>query len=155
MTSKAIIQTALGPRLARVEEKLDAYIEGKGAAAAAPNPTPPRSPLDEALDASLDHLALKLGSSEWLLPEALTIHRELDLDSGEERAIAVSCNGVKWSLREAYDLGILALDSRVSQDRLAIVVQFAHAHGWQTPRDEAIAKQALAQIRYPERWRMR
>jgi hypothetical protein len=116
MTSKAIIQTALGPRLARVEEKLDAYIEGKGAAAAAPNPTPSRSPLDEALQ----NLARNLGDGSWTLPAICTINRTMD-DEGEI-ATGFTVEGSYFDLKLAYDLNIVALDGRVDVYRLGPIL---------------------------------
>jgi hypothetical protein len=116
MTSKAIIQTALGPRLARVEEKLDAYIEGKGAAAAAPNPTPSRSPLDEALQ----NLARNLGDGSWTLPAICTINRTMD-DEGEI-ATGFTVEGFFFPLKLAYDLNIVALDGRVDVYRLGPIL---------------------------------
>jgi hypothetical protein len=116
MTSKAIIQTALGPRLARVEEKLDAYIEWKGAAPAAPNPTPPRSPEEEALQ----NLARNLGDGSWTLPAICTINRTID-DEGE-LATGFTVDGVYFPLKLAYDLNIVALDGRVDFYRLGPIL---------------------------------
>jgi hypothetical protein len=114
MTSKAIIQTALGPRLARVEEKLDAYIEGKGAAAAAPNPTPPRSPEEEALQ----RLSLMLGSGEWSLPPQVDIERHMNLNTGETHVSAIVYGEhLRMSLSEAYHLNVLGLTGQFNHPR--------------------------------------
>jgi hypothetical protein len=152
--TERLIHTALGPRRTSVAidaaERIERKADQLAREAAKAAPTPPKSPLDEALD----HLALKLGDGSWLLPTAFTIHRELDLD-GDERAIAVSCNGVKWTLREAYDLGLISLDGRASQDRLAIIIQSKPANGLRGIREEMVARQALSQLMQPGKWTMR
>jgi hypothetical protein len=94
-------------RLVSIEVKLDSHI--KGAAKAAPEaPTPPRSPFDEALD----QLSRNLANCSWFLHPAVSLERRMDEDC--DRIESLTYDGVRLSLREAVELGLVTLDGRTN-----------------------------------------
>jgi hypothetical protein len=109
-------------RLAAMERKLDGVILNGGAqpgGAKAPPPTP--------LDAAIAHLARRLGSDETLLPGACVIERRLEGD--DEVAIGFTVQHLHFTIREAFDLGVLALDGRLNRSRLTTLLN-ATRPGW-------------------------
>jgi len=59
-----------------------------------------------------------------LLPAAVGIERRLDLDTGEERAIAITYGLMRMTIAEAYRLGVLGLSGQFDHPRAA---QLLHA----------------------------
>ena len=117
-------------RLAAMERKLDrsltdsalhddVILNGGGAKAPPPTPTP--------LDAAIDRLARRLGSDEVFLPGACVIERRLEGD--DEVAIGFTVQHLHFTIREAFDLGVLTLDGRLNRSRLTTLLD-ATRPGW-------------------------
>jgi hypothetical protein len=111
-------------RVALMERKLDAVILNGGAQPGGTQaPPPPATPLD----ATIDRLARRLGSDEALLPGACVIERRLEGD--DEVAIGFTVQHLHFTIREAFDLGVLALDGRLNRSRLTTLLN-ATRPGW-------------------------
>jgi hypothetical protein len=116
-------------RLAAMERKLDSalrddvILNGGAQPGGAKAPPPPATPLSTALD----RLARRLGSDEALLPGACVIERRLEGD--DEVAIGFTVQHLHFTIREAFDLGVLTLDGRLNRSRLTTLLN-ATRPGW-------------------------
>ena len=116
-------------RLEAMDSKLDACLGTIGGAQA---PPPPATPVDSSSsDAStalaIDRLARRLGSDEVFLPGACVIERRLEGD--DEVAIGFTVQHLHFTIREAFDLGVLTLDGRLNRPRLSGLLN-ATRPGW-------------------------
>jgi hypothetical protein len=121
-------------RLEAMDSKLDACLGTIGGAqpGGAQAPPPPATPLDSSVsDAStalpIDRLARRLGSDEVFLPGACVIERRLEGD--DEVAIGFTVQHLHFTIREAFDLGVLTLDGRLNRPRLSGLLN-ATRPGW-------------------------
>jgi hypothetical protein len=113
--------TSLDERMVRQwvhdqDKKLDKHMKEVGSNAPSTTPTPPKSPVDSALQ----NLARNLGDGSWTLPAFATINRTMD-DEGEI-ATGFTAEGFYFPLKLAFDLNIVALDGRVDYYRLGPIL---------------------------------
>jgi hypothetical protein len=88
----------------------DQLKEAASAASTSTTPLPPKPPINASLDPALDHLSLMLGSGEWSLHPSISIERRMFEDG--DRAVALTYAGLRMTIREAWDLNLLAADGR-------------------------------------------
>jgi hypothetical protein len=120
-----VIQTALGPRrtsvaldaLERIERKDEQLEEVVAKAAATPTPSTP-------LDAMLDQLSRNLADGSWSLHPAVTIERRMDEDC--DRVSALVYDGLRMTLREAWDLSLISGDGRWEHLRAQAIAHAVH-----------------------------
>jgi hypothetical protein len=100
------------------DAKLDKHLAGEGVAKAAP--TPPSDPLD----AALDRLSRKLADGSWSLHPAVSIECRMDADC--DRVEALVYDGIRLELKQAFELGLVALDGRVDHLKLQAIAHRFH-----------------------------
>ena len=116
-------------RLEAMDSKLDACLGTIGGAQPSPPPATPldSSSSDDSTALAIDRLARRLGSDEVFLPGACVIERRLEGD--DEVAIGFTVQHLHFTIREAFDLGVLTLDGRLNRPRLSGLLN-ATRPGW-------------------------